>query len=485
MSPRQQKRCSANICWPFSLLLPAFFVSKLNTALSKMLFVFFLFCLWAYFAMAISFDLVTLASKEEVRAELKLSVPQLLWHLSSNTTQNETDQTNQTSEKTMHMIEDGKADTFADKNITKTYVYTSTKTYVMGEGQGGIILTAYFYFATDPRHKRHPKKKSNSETLYHIRTSAIHYGLRLIVFHDRHAFDQDFVAKYTLAPYFTFVEVEPPALADGIQESSPNDFRYGMFNQYLKEHPNEYKWYLIADRDMIFNRDPFAKLDYYQETYSQDFFGSYDGGTWNQLAQGIQFPSCFGKEFSSTFRPEVEWKTPNGKCGLWAGTYKRVQCVMECMANEYSKSPVKGKGVDLPCDMAVHDYCVFYGGCFPNTTKGEYNTILPGVRWGPDTHGEDEDLFGPSYTSIRSGRHTSCIKDSWTAVHYRCGNKRKPPICFNHSTFRGDGPLVKYYQEGHNGGILCNLDKQTDLPLPNKNQTDLPRNKKKYRNKKK
>lgn len=326
----------------------------------------------------------------------------------------------------------------------------------------GVILTSYFGFATDPRNKGIRKQSISFETIYHIYSSALHNKLHLLMFHDEEAFDPKFVERYSHAPYISFIQVDSPSNAS---ETNPNDYRFTVFHEYMKTHRNQYKWYLIADRDMIFNRNPFIELDEYQAKDAQNFFGSYDGGTWTGGAQGVQFRKCYGENLTSTWT-HGEQNTFNGCCGLWAGTYPLVQCILKCMAEQFASSPVKSKGAEMPCDMAVHDYCVFYGGCFPNSTKGTYSTELSGVLWGPATLGENNSLFGPTVSG--TAKQMACISDSWTVSHCRCGKRQKWPICFNHTTLGSDGPLRKYFQKGYPNEKRCNLDNETDLPLPNK-----------------
>ena len=116
--------------------------------------------------------------------------------------------------------------------------------------------------------------------------------------------------------------------------------------------------------------------------------------------------------------------------------------------------------------MAVHDYCVHYGGCFEGSVKGEYDTRKVGVLWGPGTQGKSlpkGDLFGPPY----GRKHESCFWDEWAVVHNRCEGPRRPPICFKKE---GD-ELIKYHQTGFEGR-KCVLDNVTNLPLPNLEVSD-------------
>mmetsp|Transcript_32037 Transcript_32037/g.59187 ORF Transcript_32037/g.59187 Transcript_32037/m.59187 type:complete len:166 (+) Transcript_32037:1028-1525(+) len=154
-----------------------------------------------------------------------------------------------------------------------------------------------------------------------------------------------------------------------------------------------------------------------------------------------------------TWRDDVEWSTPNGNCGLWAGRFDEVSCILDCMAKQYDVPPVRGKGGTTICDMATHDYCVHYGGCFPGSNKGVYDDKKVGVLWGEASMGENNDLFGPPY-----GRNKQCDRDTWTVMHNRCD--WKGPLCFRKDE---RGELVKYHQNIR--GRKCRLDPNTDLPL--------------------
>lgn len=326
----------------------------------------------------------------------------------------------------------------------------------------GIIMMAYFRFATDPRKKNDAaaKEKPTFETIYHFWHSVVHNKLEAIIFHDEAAFGDAFVEKYSRSPYITFQKVD----TDNHNNTNPNDFRYTVFANYLQNH-GRHSWYLISDSDMIFNRNPFEAFDRYSRTENITYFGSYDGGVWNKLAQGLQFRQCYGEVLTRSFDTK-QWNTPNGNCGLWAGRYEPTQCILECMQEQFNQPPVYGRGNDMPCDMAVHDYCVFYGGCFTNTTKEQYSDIpISGVSWGPSTH--FTKLFGP--TVYETAQQMSCISDDWTVSHYRCGKRQKWPICYNHSNMHlEDQPLSKYLQVGYPNNKRCYLDSETDLPLPNK-----------------
>jgi hypothetical protein len=220
----------------------------------------------------------------------------------------------------------------------------------------GIILSSYFGFRQDPRHiGKYEHKLATFESMYHFHTTVVHYQLEAIIFHDGIAFNDDFIQKYTHEPYIRFVKVDPPTFDNGEPIISPNDFRYLIFDRFLKNQiqgqrfrQDGYDWYLIADLDVFFNRNPFEKLQEYHEKKNYTFFGSFDGGTWADEVTRLQrklFRQCYGWDILlKKFREEVEWKTPNGNCGLWAGNFEKVSCVLSCMADQYSKPPVRGKG---------------------------------------------------------------------------------------------------------------------------------------------
>ena len=138
---------------------------------------------------------------------------------------------------------------------------------------------------------------------------------------------------------------------------------------------------------------------------------------------------------------------------MWAGQHKEVSCILQCMSNQYDVPPVQGKGSKTICDMVTHDYCVHYGGCFPNSTKGIYDTQKIGVLWGEGTLGKNNELFGPPYL-----RQKTCDWDAWTVVHNRCD--WKGPICFREED--NGGKLVKFHQNTF--GRRCKVD-TNGMPL--------------------
>mmetsp|Transcript_11222 Transcript_11222/g.19721 ORF Transcript_11222/g.19721 Transcript_11222/m.19721 type:complete len:426 (-) Transcript_11222:263-1540(-) len=336
---------------------------------------------------------------------------------------------------------------------------------------GGLILSASFSYRQDPREvnrrKPLPHILPTFENIYHYHTTVLQQGLHAIIFHDDYSFNETFVKKYT-SEHIKFVRVEAPTFDHGEPIISPNDFRYVVFDRWLKANSEQddkgqvivnginYGWYMISDLDMIFQRNPFPKLDGYAKLQNVSFFGSYDGGTWENEQMRLQrrlFRNCYGRPMLLTWRDDVEWSTPNGNCGLWAGRFDEVSCILDCMAKQYDVPPVRGKGGTTICDMATHDYCVHYGGCFPGSNKGVYDDKKVGVLWGEASMGENNDLFGPPY-----GRNKQCDRDTWTVMHNRCD--WKGPLCFRKDE---RGELVKYHQNIR--GRKCRLDPNTDLPL--------------------
>ena len=347
---------------------------------------------------------------------------------------------------------------------------------------GGLILSSSFAYMQDPRevHRKHPLPHilPTYENMYHFDITVQQYGLHAIIFHDDLAFNQTFVEKHT-SNSIKFVRVEAPTFDNGEPVIAPNDFRFVVMDKWLKAHSEivdgtngkalvngiNYGWITLSDMDVFFQRNPFPKLDKYAMQQNLTFFGSYDGGTWENEQMRLQrrlFRNCYGKGLILSCGPDgpkagTEWKTPNGNCGLWAGRYREFSCILDCMAQQYDMPPVRGKGSSTICDMAVHDYCVHYGGCFPGSTKGVYDTEKVGVLWGEQTKGKSnvDDLFGPPY-----GRYKQCDKHTWSVVHNRCD--WKGPICFAKDK---NGNLIKYHQNVK--GRKCKLDPVTDSPLEN------------------
>ena len=336
---------------------------------------------------------------------------------------------------------------------------------------GGLILSSSFSYMQDPRevHRKRPLPHilPTFENIYHFHTTVVHQRLHAIIFHDDISFNATFVKKHT-NDYIKFVRIEAPTFDNGEPVISPNDFRYVVFDKWMKANAiqnddgqvivngNKYGWYMITDLDMIFQRNPFPKLDDYAMRQNLTFFGSWDGGMWEHETMRLQrklFRNCYGRPFILKFRDDVEWKTQNGNCGLWAGRFPEFSCVLDCMAKQYDAPPVRGKGEKTICDMAVHDYCVHYGGCFPGSEQRVYDQEKVGVLWGNVTMGEHYELFGPPY-----GRYRQCDAKTWTVVHNRCD--WKGPLCFRKD---GNGELVRYHQ--NTTGKKCRLGVD-DLPLP-------------------
>lgn len=136
-----------------------------------------------------------------------------------------------------------------------------------------------------------------------------------------------------------------------------------------------------------------------------------------------------------------------------SGRHREVSCILNCMSSQYDTPPVRGKGDVTICDMATHDYCVHYGGCFPGSTNGVYDEKKVGVLWGNASLGNNNDLFGPPYGQLKK-----CDSDTWTVMHNRCD--WRGPLCYN-TTLLKQGKLVKYHQNVR--GKKCKLD-QNDLP---------------------
>jgi len=168
---------------------------------------------------------------------------------------------------------------------------------------GGLILSASFSYRQDPREvnrrKPLPHILPTFENIYHYHTTVLQQGLHAIIFHDDYSFNETFVKKYT-SEHIKFVRVEAPTFDHGEPIISPNDFRYVVFDRWLKANSEQddkgqvivnginYGWYMISDLDMIFQRNPFPKLDGYAKLQNVSFFGSYDGGTWENEQMRLQ-----------------------------------------------------------------------------------------------------------------------------------------------------------------------------------------------------
>ncbi|KAL7535300.1 hypothetical protein ACHAWF_005123 [Thalassiosira exigua] len=350
-------------------------------------------------------------------------------------------------------------------------------------GSRGLILSNMFSYIQDPRQvhwkekrgeKPSPRTSPTFETIFQFHATVIHHDLRAIVFHDDESFDEAFVRRHASEPQLTFVRVEPPEFGADEPEISPNDFRFVAFDRWMKANVAvdgdgratvdgvDYEWFVVADLDVFFNRDIFAKFEDYAARRNVTFFGSWDGGTWADETIRLQrrsFRECYGEEIFSSWREDVEWKTQNGNAGLWAGRHDQFACVMECMARQYDGPPVRGKTNVTVCDMATHDYCVHYGGCFPGGRKGIYDEVKAGVLWGSASQGERHDLLGPQYSGYLQYRQ--CDREDWSAVHDRCRRHGPPcvhkddeachdrgPICFKKAD---NGDLVKFHQTGTRG----------------------------------
>jgi len=337
---------------------------------------------------------------------------------------------------------------------------------------GGLILSACFSYMQDPREVNRKKKLPHVlptyENIYHYHTTVVHRGLHAIIFHDDASFNSTFVERYE-SEYIKFVRIEAPSFGPNDPVISPNDYRYVVFSNYLKSNSHSddgkttaingvwYNWMMISDLDMIFQRNPFPLLDRYAAEKNVTFFGSWDGGAWREEQMRLQrrlFRNCYGRPMILKWKEELEWKTPNGNCGLWAGRYREVKCILDCMAGEYDRVPIKGKGSSTICDMVTHDYCVHYGGCFPESERGVYDAKKVGVLWGEQSMGKGNELFGPPY-----GRYRQCDRETWSVLHNRCD--WKGPLCFRKDE---KGELVKYHQLD-NKGKRCRIDPVTDLPV--------------------
>lgn len=168
---------------------------------------------------------------------------------------------------------------------------------------GGLILSSSFSYRQDPREVNRknplPHILPTFENIYYFDTTVNHYGLHAIIFHDGISFNETFVKTHT-SEYIKFVRVEAPTFDDGEPIISPNDFRYVVFDKWLKDNsildPNgqmivngiNYGWYLISDLDMMFQRNPFPKLDDYANRLNLTFFGSFDGGKWEDESMRLQ-----------------------------------------------------------------------------------------------------------------------------------------------------------------------------------------------------
>ncbi len=167
---------------------------------------------------------------------------------------------------------------------------------------GGLILAASFSYMQDPRevHRKKPLPHilPTYENMYHFQTTVHQQKLHAIIFHDDYSFNQTFVKKHT-SEYVKFIRIEAPTFDHGEPVISPNDFRYVVFNNWIKANSEQtdagvmvnginYGWYMISDLDMFFQRNPFKKMDEYANRLNLTFFGSWDGGMWEAETMRLQ-----------------------------------------------------------------------------------------------------------------------------------------------------------------------------------------------------
>jgi hypothetical protein len=175
-------------------------------------------------------------------------------------------------------------------------------------------------------------------------------------------------------------------------------------------------WYLIADlRDVFFNSDPFVAMASVRNTDNSTLFVGRDYKSWweNTWAKR-SFRKCYGKRVYPTWRGNLFLN-----CGLWGGTSAAVTCILKCMAEQFHFQVRHNF-----CDMVVHNYCVYYGGCFPDDdTKGNANS---------DEHVnfEDHKVFNRRFG-------TGCEK-RFPAIHNKCG----PTLCLRESHSAAGLPIA-------------------------------------------
>lgn len=203
-------------------------------------------------------------------------------------------------------------------------------------------LASWYTYSRDPQRGSQVSSES-IEYIYNLYTTATHFGVPLVVFHD--ALTEEFVAKYT-NEYVSFQHAIPdPSM-------STNDFRFFPYLEYVKEHKLD-SILMVDASDVFFNSDPFSYIQEHEGPKDQ-LFMSHDNGSFTSRSWKV--PQCYGKE-------SLSWpRNPKKKmynAGVWGGKGPAVQCILECVTQQID-GPLRGKG---NCNMATVNYCVNHGPC--------------------------------------------------------------------------------------------------------------------------
>jgi hypothetical protein len=300
----------------------------------------------------------------------------------------------------------------------------------------GVILSNMFTYAKDPQRPDQTIFADDFEYIHNFYVSVVYHKLRAVVFHDGLSFSKEFILRYEQLPYFQFYRIDIPT---NTSLSSVNDYRFQVFYDYVssttRRHQDnttsdttsqqilqQYKssasaslapqWYIIADlKDVFFNSNPFLAMADYQHgnrrastttnrtNNSTVLFVGRDSGTWfkNRWSRRL-FRICYGRCLPEARRHHILLNA-----GLWGGASSHTTCVLKCMARHLRK-----KTRSYNCNMVVHNYCVYFGGCFGGAGAGEDETS--------DYVVNNHKLFNPTFSR-------RCDRPNHAAIHDKCGPK--------------------------------------------------------------
>ena len=140
-----------------------------------------------------------------------------------------------------------------------------------------VVLSTYFTETRNPMYSYLIRSKSGLFMKQWF-SSAIRLGLGLVIIHDN-LDDETMTRIKTVHPNTDFVKVT------NMKGRTPNDYRFYLFNDYLKKHP-EIRYAVSTDmRDVKFFADPFKQMktigDYLYVGMDVSFFLSgYDHADW-------------------------------------------------------------------------------------------------------------------------------------------------------------------------------------------------------------
>ena len=216
----------------------------------------------------------------------------------------------------------------ADKHLIETveFPYCSQVTCDV-TANNNVIMSTYFTRVSNPQYTS-TFSENNFRFFQKWFQSAANIGAYLIIFHD--GLEEGFQKR--IKQFYKSVQLIEITDFNG---RSPNDYRFYLYYNYLKEHEEVSRAILTDIRDVEFTKDPFKMMveigDYMYVGLDKPFHVS-------PLDMKTTYNVMLHCHFWE-YRQDMFFQHPNYNAGVLGGTRVRIMSYLEALIKDFSNTP--------------------------------------------------------------------------------------------------------------------------------------------------